>query len=283
MLLSLYKEDFIQKALNVTDREEAQQWFFMCLEYIMNLSKMDFLTKEFYLTKEELSQWNQALNQLMGHQPIQYIFGRAHFYGYDFRVNEHTLIPRRETEELIEWILETLSMQKNSDEIRLLDIGTGSGCIPITLVLNHLKIQATAMDISTEALEVAKENAKRLRTKVNFIQADILSESSLPKMDVIVSNPPYVRNLERAEMQPNVLDYEPHTALFVSDNDPLVFYRKIAELAEQSLSKGGYLFFEINQYLGKEMLGLMRSFAFENIEIKKDMQGNDRMLRAVRV
>lgn len=282
MLLSSYKENFIQKSLTVTDREEAQLWFFMCLEYLMNLSKMDFLTKEFKLTEEQLLQWNQVLNQLIKHQPIQYIFGKAHFYGYDFKVNNHTLIPRRETEELVEWILETMAENKYSKEISMLDIGTGSGCIPITLFLNRLGIRATAMDISAEALKVAKENAKRFNAEVKFIQADVLSENYFPKMDVIVSNPPYVRNLEKAEIQSNVLNYEPHTALFVSDDDPLIFYRKIAELAEQSLSKGGYLFFEINQYLGAEMVDMMHSFDFENIQIKKDMQGNERMLRAVK-
>ena len=213
-----------------------------------------------------------------------------------FEVNENTLIPRPETEELVEWIIESWKLEvgswksENQKRINVLDIGTGTGCIPITLKTNLPQANVSAIDVSENALEVAKRNAELNKVEVNFIQANILevedvskiqtSISQLPtNFDIIVSNPPYVRNLEKQEIKKNVLDYEPHLALFVEDTDALLFYRKIAQLSIKNLSPNGLLFFEINQYLGKETVELLENLGFKNIELKKDMFGNDRMIR----
>jgi release factor glutamine methyltransferase len=240
-------------------------------------------------------------------KPIQYILGEAWFYGLPFKVTESTLIPRPETEELVEWIIESLKFkvksQKNIEpslshraesrcELSILDIGTGTGCIPIALKTNLPEAEVFAIDVSEKALEIAKQNARQNKTNINFIQTDILqvedflslrAESrSLSKLDVIVSNPPYVRNLEKVEIKKNVLDYEPHLALFVEDNDPLIFYRKMAELALQSLKPNGLLFFEINQYLGQETVEMLQQLGYKNIELRKDLMGNDRMIKCTR-
>jgi release factor glutamine methyltransferase len=208
-----------------------------------------------------------------------------------FEVNENTLIPRPETEELVEFILkETSNFQLPASSLNILDIGTGTGCIPILLKANLPQANVSAIDVSEKALDVAKRNADLNKVEINFIQANILevedlsilstSNSQLPaSIDIIVSNPPYVRNLEKQEIKKNVLDYEPHLALFVEDTDALLFYRKIAQLALKNLSPNGLLFFEINQYLGKETLELLESLGFKNIELKKDIYRNDRMIR----
>lgn len=176
-------------------------------------------------------------------KPIQYITGEAWFYGLQFEVNENTLIPRPETEELVEWIVESQKSKAKSQKLEILDIGTGTGCIPISLKANLPEANISAIDISEKALEVAKRNATSNKVEINFIQTNILEEEDLhTQFDVIVSNPPYVRNLEKEEIKKNVLDYEPHLALFVEDNDALLFYRKIAELALKNLALNGYLF-----------------------------------------
>ena len=206
-----------------------------------------------------------------------------------FEVNENTLIPRPETEELVEWILNSPNIHHPSP-INILDIGTGTGCIPITLKTNLPHANVSAIDVSEKALEVAKRNAELNKVEVIFIQDNILEVKDLSKLqtsnsqlptnfDIIVSNPPYVRNLEKQEIKKNVLDYEPHLALFVEDTDALLFYRKIAQLAIKNLSPNGLLFFEINQYLGKETVELLENLEFKNIELKKDIYGNDRMIR----
>lgn len=198
-------------------------------------------------------------------------------------MNENTLIPRPETEELVEWIVAE-SRNSATGSLKILDIGTGSGCIAISLAKNLPNAEVFALDVSEKALAVAKKNADTNKVKVNFIQADILKINDLVELsthfDIIVSNPPYVRHLEKAEIKPNVLEYEPHLALFVEDTDALLFYRKIAKLAKENLAEKGKLFFEINQYLGKETLQLLEKFGFNSTELKKDIYGNDRMTRS---
>ena len=167
--------------------------------------------------------------------------------------------------------------------MNILDIGTGSGCIPITLAHHLPQAKVASMDVSDAALEIAQQNAISNQVQVDFILQDVLSLNQLPSsFDIMVSNPPYVRNSEKAEMKPNVLDYEPHLALFVTNEDPLVFYRKIAQLAQKSLNLGGLLYFEINQYLAQETLDLLKILGFQNIELKHDFRGNPRMIRAER-
>lgn len=210
------------------------------------------------------------LQKLRAHEPIQYVFGHTEWMGLDLRVTPATLIPRPETAELVEWVLHVADKNK---PLRVLDIGTGSGCIAIALKKAAPNWQVTGLDISNEALEVAKENAQRNNVTIHWQQADILSLCSLPMVDIIVSNPPYICEKEKVDMQARVLDYEPARALFVPDNDPLLFYRRIA-----SLKGAPILFFEINEAYGEQVCSMLRTIGYTNVELKKDMYGKARMV-----
>ncbi|HRZ30986.1 MAG TPA: peptide chain release factor N(5)-glutamine methyltransferase [Flavobacterium sp.] len=281
MEVKKYKALFQNELSPFFDAMEIDQFFYLTLEKRYQLKRVDLaLNPNFEITVEEEQYWNSVLIQLKTQKPIQYILGETSFYGLTFLVNEYTLIPRPETEELVQWILET---NPTSSEIALLDIGTGTGCIPITLKKNLPKATVFASDVSEKALEVATKNASMNQVDVTFLQNDILATTRLEQQfDVIVSNPPYVRELEKKEINTNVLQFEPHLALFVADNDALLFYRKIAQLAQEYLQPNGQLFFEINQYLGTEMVALVASYGFTEIELRQDIYGNDRMLRAVK-
>ena len=290
MLLKDYKTHFFNSLKNIQDEQEIESFFFILTEYLNNLKRVDVaLNPNFELSDAEVDKWNTILVQLQQEKPIQYITGEAWFYGLRFEVNENTLIPRPETEELVEWILNSPIIHHLSS-LNILDIGTGSGCIPISLKANLSQANVLAIDVSEKALKVAKRNAELNKVEINFIQANILEVEDLSQLptsithhpssyNIIVSNPPYVRNLEKQEIKKNVLDYEPHLALFVEDTDALLFYRKIAQLALKNLSPNGLLFFEINQYLGKETVELLENLGFKNIELEKDIYGNDRMIR----
>ena len=280
MLLKQYKTHFFDSLKNIQDEQEIESFFFILTEYLHNLKRVDVaLNPNFEISDAAIEKWNVILAELQQEKPIQYITGEAWFYGLQFEVNENTLSPRPETEELVEWILNSPIIQ-HPTPITILDIGTGTGCIPISLKANLPQANVSAIDVSKQALEVAKRNAELNKVEVNFIQTNILEVENLNQhFDVIVSNPPYVRNLEKQEIKKNVLDYEPHLALFVEDTDALLFYRKIAQLALKNLSPNGLLFFEINQYLGKETVELLENLGFKNIELKKDIYGNDRMIR----
>ncbi len=280
MLLKQYKTHFFDSLKNIQDEQEIESFFFILTEYLHNLKRVDVaLNPNFKLSDAEVEKWNKILSELQQEKPIQYITGEAWFYGLRFEVNENTLIPRPETEELVEWILNS-PIIKHPSPINILDIGTGTGCIPISIKTNLSQANVSAIDVSEKALEVAKRNAVSNKVDISFIQADILEVEDLNQhFDIIVSNPPYVRNLEKQEIKKNVLDYEPHLALFVEDTDALLFYRKIAQLALKNLSPNGLLFFEINQYLGKETVELLENLGFKNIELKKDIYGNNRMIK----
>lgn len=281
MLLKQYKTHFFDSLKNIQDEQEIESFFFIITEYLHNLKRVDVaLNPNFELSEDEVQKWNAILADLQQEKPIQYITGEAWFYGLKFEVNEKTLIPRPETEELVEWIIESQKLKVQSQKLEILDIGTGSGCIPISLKANLPQVNVSAIDVSEKALEMSKRNAELNNVEVNFIQNNILEVGDLNQhFDIIVSNPPYVRNLEKEEIKKNVLDYEPHLALFVEDIDALLFYRKISQLALKNLSPNGLLFFEINQYLGKETVELLQNLGFKNIELRKDMFGNDRMIR----
>lgn len=294
MLLKQYKTHFFDSLKNIQDENEIESFFFILTEYLHNLKRVDVaLNQNFELSEDDVEKWNSILADLQQEKPIQYITGEAWFYGLQFEVNENTLIPRPETEELVEFILkETSNFQLPTSSLNILDVGTGTGCIPISLKSNLPQANVSAIDVSEKALEVAKRNAASNKVEINFIQANILEVEDLSKLrtsnsqlptsfNIIVSNPPYVRNLEKQEIKKNVLDYEPHLALFVEDTDALLFYRKIAQLALKNLTTNGLLFFEINQYLGKETVELLESLGFKNIELKKDIYGNDRMIRCL--
>ena len=292
MLIKHYKSEFISQLTPLYDEGEAESFFFLILEEKHHLKRIDLaLQLDLEFSESEIKDWNVILEQLKLELPIQYILGSTSFYGLKFEVNENVLIPRPETEELVEWIINSnlkissAQFGKASGErfnnLKILDIGTGSGCIAIALAKNLPNAQVFAIDVSEEALATAKRNAEQNDVNITFIQKNILETTDLhQQFDIIVSNPPYVRNLEKAEIKKNVLEYEPHLALFVEDHDALIFYRKIGELAQRNLSKQGQLYFEINQYLGKEMMELLENLGFQNVELRKDIYGNDRMIRS---
>jgi len=281
-------EKIFHKTLDaIYGKDEVSSFFFLCTESFYNISRLDLaLDRELSITKVEQHPIFDALEDLKNEKPIQYILGETEFYGLPFKVNKNTLIPRPETEELVSLVITCHSERSEESQISILDIGTGSGCIAISLAKNIKNAQVYAMDVTTEAIEKAKENAILNEVDVTFIECDILSfrltelVSASYKFDTIVSNPPYIRNLEKAEIQNNVLNNEPHLALFVDDDNPLIFYRAITEFAVEKLKENGQLFFEINEYLGQETKALVESFGFKNVEIIKDMFGKDRMLKA---
>ncbi len=239
--------------------------------------------KDKKLSEKEFSQIQEITNRLSKHEPLQYILGEAEFYGLTFSVNPNVLIPRPETEELIDWIIQTTQKGTHNKHWRILDIGTGSGCIAITLAKHILHERVFGTDISQEALLVAEKNAKRNAVKIQWIQNDILSSNTenIPEnIDIIASNPPYIISQEKKEMHANVLDYEPHLALFEPENQPLVFYEHISDIGKYKLKPGGFFFFEINALFGKNIYDMLQEKGYKNIEIKQDISGKDRMIKA---
>ncbi|HBK84134.1 MAG TPA: peptide chain release factor N(5)-glutamine methyltransferase [Flavobacterium sp.] len=288
MLLKTYKNHFFRLLENIYDLHEIESFFFMLTEHLHHLKRVDVALKPFFeISDAEVEKWNSILKELQNEKPIQYIIGKVEFFGMPFFVNANTLIPRPETEELVEWILKTTPQCSN---IQILDIGTGSGCIAISLAKNLPQSTVYALDISNKAIEVAQKNADFNQVQIHFLNENILEIDNLShhnslknrdssSFDLIVSNPPYVRFLEKSEIRKNVLDYEPHEALFVDDYDPLIFYRKIGQLAIKNLSMNGQLFFEINQYLAQETVELLKKIGFKTIELRKDIYGNNRMIQ----
>ncbi|MGV3697168.1 peptide chain release factor N(5)-glutamine methyltransferase [Flavobacterium sp.] len=293
MQIKSYKEIFKRELQSVYDGQEIDSFFYLVLEHLHGLKRIDLaLDPETVMDGTHLRQWKAILADLKTQKPIQYILGETEFFGLRFLVNEHTLIPRPETEELVQWIINEEGKQnRQNNKITLLDIGTGSGCIAVSLAKSLTNAEVFAVDVSEKALVTAERNAEINGAKVNFINADILKISDLQQLtaygfqtpasfDLIVSNPPYVRELEKTEIKPNVLEYEPHLALFVADDDALLFYRKIAQLATKNLALKGKLYFEINQYLGRETVQLLEDLGFKNVRLMKDIYGNDRMVSA---
>ncbi len=280
MIISELKKNFIASLVELYPKEEIQSFFNILSQEYFGLSRLEIaLNPESEVPKEDAVKLDQALKRLKNNEPIQYIVGNTEFYGLPFHVNIHSLIPRPETEELVEWIVKEV-IPRESNVQKILDIGTGSGCIAISLAKNLPKCQLSALDFSEGALEIAKRNASLNKVEVNFFLQDILEANKLPQhYDIIVSNPPYVRELEKKEMQQNVLDYEPGSALFVSNQNPLLFYSKIASLAKKFLNPDGILFFEINEFLAQEMIALLTSEGFQDIEVRKDIYGKNRMIK----
>ena len=254
----------------------------LILEKLIGFSRIWLLIhKELKLNDEQNIIASQYLERLKNHEPIQYILGETEFYGLKFKVNPSVLIPRPETEELVEWVKPPHPPKGGflSGTPTLLDVGTGSGCIAVALKKKFPSANVSAMDISPEALALAKENAALNEVNIEFIQDDILHPAATDrKWDVIVSNPPYIPASEQRYLHKNVTDFEPHLALFVQDNDPLIFYRKIAEFALSHLTAGGRLYVEIHQSLGRQCCQLLESMGFQSVELRKDLSGNDRMI-----
>ena len=282
----LYKEQLTE----LYDAEEVQSLYLMVVEYLLGFSKTAYiLKKQQTISDAEVVKFKSILRELSYGKPIQYILGEAEFLGLKFNINPSVLIPRPETEELVEWVLENCKSldfsEQHGNKINILDIGTGSGCIAISLKKHLPNANVYALDISAEALATAKGNAELNDLTVGFIEGDILNQSiiqsfDLSKLNMIVSNPPYIKEDEKPAMHQNVLANEPHTALFVSNDRPLVFYEAIADFAKANFEKEGRLFFEINEYLGKETVQMLDGKGFKDIVLRKDMQGKDRMIVA---
>ena len=285
MKIKEYRIQFIQALRSIYGEGEAESFFYLILEEKQQLKRIDLaLHPDLFFSDEDIVVWNSILEQLKLEIPIQYLLGKTSFYGLDFEVNSAVLIPRPETEELVDWIISNVLKNGRSKSIKILDIGTGSGCIAVSLAKNLPNAEVFAIDVCENALATAQKNAARNEVEVTFLSQNILETLDLgQEFDIIVSNPPYVRNLEKQEIKKNVLDNEPHLALFVDDHDALIFYRKIAELAQKNLTASGQLYFEINQYLGKEMVELLETLGFENIELRKDIYGNDRMMLGLNI
>ncbi|OEY73203.1 peptide chain release factor N(5)-glutamine methyltransferase [Salegentibacter salarius] len=278
MKLNAQKGTFFKTLENEYPPEEIFSFFFMLTEAFFKINRLNLaLNPEIEIDKNQVQQLESALARLKNHEPIQHIIGETEFFGLTFKVDKNVLVPRPETEELVQWVLDDFASEKKA--LKILDIGTGSGCIAISLAKNLPKAQISAIDISEKALQIAKINAEINNAKINFILEDILKTEALNgDWNIIVSNPPYVRELEKKEMHRNVLDYDPPGALYVKDNNPLLFYDKITKLAKTALNPGGKLYFEINQYLAEETEKMMQKYGFST-ELRKDLFGNFRMLR----
>lgn len=279
-----------RQLVQIYDEGEAKAIARMVYEERFGLTLSDiYLGRETQLSAADQTELEEIAKRLLQGEPIQYVLGQADFCGRTFMVNEHVLIPRPETEELCNWKPLPLPSPKG-EGAKILDIGTGSGCIAITLAAMYPEAQVIGWDISEDALEVAKTNAIRNNVNVSFEQVDVLNlPSPLPfgggrgeALSLLVSNPPYICNKERAAMAVNVLEYEPHTALFVPDDDPLLFYRAIAQFGQTALKQGGWLYFEINPLYAREMCDMLRLMSYHDIELKADQYGKQRMIRAQR-
>ena len=287
MLLADIKTLFRKELQYLYPLEEIDAFFYRLIEHYLGLQRFILVMRpELTITQEEEQPLFESLAALKLEKPIQYIIGEAHFMGLPIRVNEHVLIPRPETEELVRWIID-YGQNRLGDGIDILDIGTGSGCIAIALAKAFPSSRIQALDISHKALAVARQNANQNDVNIEFSATDILNMNSDcqaeqdRRLDIIVSNPPYVRELERNEISNNVKKYEPSEALFVPNENPLVFYEAIARYAQQHLKPRGLLFLEINQYLWQETQSLFEKHNFNEIEVRKDHFGNHRMLKAI--
>ncbi|MBT8270713.1 MAG: peptide chain release factor N(5)-glutamine methyltransferase [Bacteroidia bacterium] len=268
-------------------KKEVDSFFHILIEYYFDLPKYYLaLDPDFTLSKEEQALMIKALHDLKQERPIQYIMGVSDFLGMPIKVNENVLIPRPETEELVGWVFKEI---KNLDkqEIRVLDVGTGSGCIAIAIAKEFPGTEVYAIDVNNKILSLARENAQLNEVAVTFVRSDVLNHPSKVRwadisFDIIVSNPPYVRYAEKRYMHNNVLKNEPHLALFVEDSNPLKFYDAISELALENLTDKGQLFFEINAYMAQDMYNLLFNKGFEQIELRQDIFGKDRMIKAIK-
>jgi release factor glutamine methyltransferase len=290
MTLLELKHKYLTELDDLYPENEIRSFFKILSKHRLNFSSVDTaLQPDFKIEQHDLDFFLHAFAELKQEKPLQYILGETEFYGLPFKVTKDTLIPRPETEELVTWILAEFKQKAKNKSLHILDIGTGSGCIAISLAKHLPGATVFALDIAQEALEVAKQNAQLNEVTINFIEGNILDSnisSSLSKQlskdqkfDLIVSNPPYVRETEKEEIQNNVLKYEPTTALFVTNENALIFYDKIADFARQNLLANGQLFFEINQYLAVETEQLLKDKSFTNTVLKKDSFGNYRMLK----
>jgi len=274
------KNRFIFELALFYKKAELNVLFKHFCEHILSLNSSEVaLNYNLIINDDQITKLNKLIDKLKNFEPIQYIYGVTDFYGLKFQVDSNVLIPRPETEELVDLIID----ENTDSDLRVLDIGTGSGCIAVSLAKFLKNANVAALDVSETAIQIAKKNTSDNSVEIKFYQENILTINSLPdNYDIIVSNPPYVQNLEKAAMQLNVLNHEPHLALFVTDDNPLIFYDKIAQLAYKHLNINGKLYFEINQYLGEETKDTILKTGFSKVLLKKDFLGKDRFIVAVK-
>lgn len=284
MTIYLAYQQLLARLYEIYDNREAANIADMVIEYVTGQKKIDrILYKDIPVNGEQQEQLERLGSELLQHKPVQYVLGEAWFMDMKFRVNESVLIPRPETEELVEWILGDIKKSGNK-EVSLFDIGTGSGCIPIAVRKKIPDVAVSAIDVSDSALQLAILNSIEQKVLVDFLHVDFLKEeewNQLGQYNIIVSNPPYIRQSEEETMQDNVLKYEPHLALFVPNDDPLIFYKAIAKFALKHLKPGGSVYVEINEALGDNVVSLFKKGGFEQVLMKKDMQGKNRMVKAL--
>jgi release factor glutamine methyltransferase len=284
---------FITQLKSVYDSSEAKEIAFHVIHHLTGISKSEFfLNKQRLVNDAHKNSFMELIDELKEGKPLQYILGETQFYGLPFKVNPSVLIPRPETEELVDWVLKSLKPETGSLRSdlhsqtsipKILDIGTGSGCIAISLKKHLLQAKVDAVDKFIDALKTAESNAILNQTEINFVQADILKEPELVSdtdYSIVISNPPYITPAEKNDMHANVLDYEPHSALFIPEENPLIFYHHITAFAKAHLINGGLLFFEINESFGKEIVEFLENEGFNNVELRKDLQGKDRMVKS---
>lgn len=282
--IQAFKTYFFKRLNPIYEEGEVNQLFYLTFFYFKGWDRITLrMNEKEKLSESELLKLNLIIKRLVISEPIQHIFGETNFYGLDFKVSKDVLIPRQETEELVDLIIAN-SYKK---PIHLLDVGTGSGCIPLSIAINAPNIKVSAIDVSKEALIIAKENASLHNVNLDLYEIDVLNldsiSSKIPaQVDVIVSNPPYITMDEQQLMHKNVLDFDPHLALFVENNTPLIFYIKITQLAEEKLKEGGELYFEINENFGEETVNLVKEYQFKNVELIKDLNGKDRIVKAIK-
>jgi release factor glutamine methyltransferase len=289
-------ERYIKEQLSgIYDDSEAQSIASLALEHISSFDPSErLLKKEELLSPAQLEQLQKALQRLQQHEPIQYVMNKAWFYGMELFVDKAVLIPRPETEELVDWIVKDVKASgkdvfhrkpaeaDETNKLKILDVGTGSGCIALALKKTMPKAEVWGCDISEEALNVARRNGSSLDIRVDFQGIDFLDlaqQKQLPAVDIIVSNPPYIPFNNKEQMHPNVVEHEPHTALFVPDNDPLIFYKALAQFSRHRLYENGSIYMEIHEDLGNDVITLFKQEGYGNVELRKDMQGKERMVK----
>ena len=284
MTLLALKNQFLIELFSTYSSQEINSIFKLLVYNKLNIDAATIiLDQDKELIQENTDFIQNAHQRLIKKEPVQYIIGETSFFDLTFMVTPDVLIPRPETEELVQWIILDSQINPSNTKLKILDIGTGSGCIAISLAKNIPTAEIWALDISQSAIEVAKKNTIQNEVSINYLILDILTTKQLPQLfDIIVSNPPYVKQQEKEAMHDNVLQHEPEKALYVSDTNPLIFYDKITDLAKNHLTKNGKLYFEINQYLGKETLELIQSKGFKNTLLKKDFLDNDRMIKGTK-
>jgi release factor glutamine methyltransferase len=277
------RQKLIQQLNEIYEEREAANITELVMEHITRWSRLERIAnKDIPLSFAQENLLSQIIERLLKHEPIQYIINEAWFAGMIFYVDKNVLIPRPETEELVDWVIKECSMQNST--CRVVDVGTGSGCIAIAVKNKLPEVEMWACDVSDEALNIARMNADALNATIDFVPLNFLEaeqRKQLPPVDIVVANPPYVPQKDKTEMKKNVVEFEPATALFVPDNDPLVFYKAIADFGKEKLNPGGRIYLEIHENLGGKVKKLFQSAGYNPIEIKKDMQGKDRMIKVL--